>query len=224
MPDSTSDSSLDSRGLIWGPAVITLAITLLRLAGELAHWSPRFFSAAPGGGMAVVGISWLPFFFGPYFAVKLTRSGKGASSVWKTFALALLGFAVLIVGGFVGFGPQLKFPGREILGLLLIALGPTLVTLGWPALFKTLVAYGYAARIPVAIIMFFAMRGHWGTHYDVLPPEYSGPTSFLGKYMMIAFLPQLVVWIAFTVLVGTIVGTVVTALVCRDKAAPQAAV
>lgn len=223
MPDLTSDSSLDSRGMIWVPAVITLGITLLRLAGELAHWSPRFFSAAPGGGMAVVGISWLPFIFGPYFAVKLARSGKGAPSVWKTFALAVLGVAVMVVGGIVGFGHQLKFPGREILGLLLIALGPTLVTLGWPALFKTLVAYGYAARIPVAIVMFFALRGHWGTHYDVLPPEYSGPTSFLGKYMVIAFLPQMVVWIAFTVLVGALVGTIVTAMVCRDKPAPHAA-
>src|SRR5208337_4432350 len=145
MQESTSESSLDIRGLILVPAVITLGLTVLRLAGELQHWSPRFFSAAAGGGGAIIGISWLPFLFGPYFAVKLASSGHGASSVWKTFALSLLGMAIMVAGGFVGFAPQIKFPGREILGILLMVLGPTLVTLGWPALFKVLVAYGYAA-------------------------------------------------------------------------------
>ena len=222
MSESTSDSSLDIRGLILVPALITLGITLLRLAGELARWSPRFFSSAPGGGMAVVGISWLPILFGPYFAVKLASSGQRTAEVWKTFGLSLLGLGIMVAGGFVGFGPQLKFPGREILGILLIALGPTMVTLGWPLLFKVLVAYGYAARIPVAIVMFFALRGHWGTHYDALPPNYSGPASFFGQYMVIAFLPQMVFWIAFTVLVGALVGTIVAALVFRRKTMPAA--
>ena len=222
MPESNSDSTLNIRGLILVPALVTLGITLLRLAGELQHWSPRFFSAAPGGGGAIIGISWLPFLFGPYFAVKLARSGHGAPSVWKTFGLSLLGFVIMVAGMFVGFAPQVKFPGKEILGVLLVILGPSLVTLGWPALFKTLVAYGYAARIPVAIVMFFALRGHWGTHYDALPPNYSGPTSFFGEYMFIAFLPQMVMWIAFTVLVGTILGTIVTAIVCRGKTAATA--
>jgi hypothetical protein len=222
MPESTSDSSLDIRGLILVPAVITLGVTLLRLAGELAHWSPRFFSAAPGGGAAVVGISWLPFLFGPYFAWKLTRSGQGGSGVWKTLGLAFLGLAVMLSGAFVGFASPFRFPGREILGILLIVLAPTLVTLGWPALFKVLVAYGYAARIPVAIVMLWALRGHWGTHYDALPAHYSGPTSFLGQYMVIAFLPQMVVWIAFTVLVGTLAGALVTAVAFRGKTTPPA--
>lgn len=31
------------------PAVITVVITLLRLIGELQHWSPRFFNPDPGG-------------------------------------------------------------------------------------------------------------------------------------------------------------------------------
>jgi len=38
--------------------------------------------------------------------------------------------------------------------------------------------------------------------------------------MLIAFLPQMVVWIAFTVLVGALVGTIVTALAFRGKSAP----
>jgi hypothetical protein len=225
MPESNSDSTLNIRGLILVPALITLGITLLRLVGELQHWSPDFFASAAGGATskgvpAIIGISWLPILFGPYFAVKLARSGHGASSVWKTLGLALLGFIIMAVGGFIGFAPQLTFPGRQILGILLIVLGPTLVTLGWPALFKVLVGYGYAARIPVAIIMFFALRGNWGTHYDALPPNYHGPTSFFAKYLFIGVLPQMVMWIAFTVLVGTIFGSVITPMFCRSKTVP----
>jgi hypothetical protein len=223
MSEPASGSTLNIRGLILWPAVITLAITLLRLVGELAHWSPRFFSAAPGGGMAIIGISWLPFLFGPYFAVKLAGSGHGAPSVWKAFGAALLGLAICVGGAFLGFAPQLKFPGKMWVGYLIMALGACVVALGWPALFKVLVAYGYAARIPVAVVMIFAILGHWGTHYDVLPPGYTGPTSFLGKYIVIAFLPQMVFWIAFTVLVGALVGTIVAAIVGRGRIAPAAA-
>ena len=46
------------RRLIMVPAVITLAVTLLRLVGELQHWSPRFFSREAGGAFALVGIVW----------------------------------------------------------------------------------------------------------------------------------------------------------------------
>lgn len=219
MPESTSRSSLNIPGMILVPGAITLGITLLRLAGELAHWSPRLFSAAAGGGLAIVGISWLPLIFGPYYAVKLARLARGAC-VWKTFGFSLLGLALMMAGGLIGFAPQLRFPGRQILGILLIALAPTLVMLGWPALFKVLLAYGYAARIPVAVLMFFALRGHWGTHYDALPGNYAGPASFLGRYLVVAFLPQMVVWIAFTVLVGALAGSLAAAVLLRGSHAP----
>jgi hypothetical protein len=208
MPETSSESSLDIRGLIVVPAVITLGITLLRLAGELAHWSPRFFNPAAGGGGAIIGISWLPFLFGPYFAVKLTRSGHGAPSLGKAFGSAALGMIIFVAAIFVGFLPRLRYPGKEFVGYLLVVFAASMVNWGWPALFKVLVAYGYAARIPVAIVMLFAIHGHWGTHYDVLPPGYSGPTSYLGLYVQIAFLPQMIGWPAITVLAGTLVGTV----------------
>ena len=223
MSEPASGSMLNIRGLILFPAVITMAITLLRLAGELAHWSPRFFSAAAGGGMAIIGISWLPILFGPYFAVKLTGSGQGTPSLWKAFGFALLGWVIAVGGGFLGFAPQIKFPGKEAVGLLLMAVGAFAVMLGWPALFRVLVAYGYAARIPVAVVMLFAMLGHWGTHYDALPPNYSGPTSFIGMYVYLALLPQMIIWIAFTVLVGGLVGILVAALVPRGQATSPAA-
>ena len=50
-----------------------------------------------------------------------------------------------------------------------LILVPALLSLG-----RTLLAYGLAARIPVAGIMFLAMMGRWGTHYDYvgMPPEF----------------------------------------------------
>ena len=45
--------------LILIPSLITLGVTLLRLAGELTNGSPTLFSRAVGGGAALVGIIWL---------------------------------------------------------------------------------------------------------------------------------------------------------------------
>ncbi len=81
----------------------------------------------------------------------------------------------------------------------------------WPALAKALVAYGYAARVPVVIIMFFAIRGNWGTHYDGPPPNLPEMT-FWPKYLHIALLPQLVFWVAYTVVLGALVGTIAAAV------------
>jgi len=74
-----------------------------------------------------------------------------------------------------------SFPGGFILFLAAFAVAGALQRAGWPGLFRLLVVYGYAARIPVAILMFFAFQGNWGTHYDSLRPppprSASGPNS-----------------------------------------------
>ena len=59
------------------PLLISIALTLLRLAGELGHWSVAWFSPATGGILPsgwswVVGITWLPALFGPYFGQQYT--------------------------------------------------------------------------------------------------------------------------------------------------------
>src|SRR5262249_54704942 len=83
------------------PALISLAITLLRLVGELQHWSPALFSAQPGGGGALVGISWLIPVFGIYFALKLAARGEGPASIGKALGLALGAVAALAAVGFL---------------------------------------------------------------------------------------------------------------------------
>ena len=221
MGEPVSESNFKVTHLILVPSLITLGITILRVVGELQHWSPMFFGRVAGGGGAIVGISWLPIIFGPYFALKLAGSGQPPTRVGKAIGFAVLALLVYFAGGLVGFAPQLQFPGKEAIGYLIMAGGAVLVFWGWPALFRTLLAYAYAARIPVAIVMFFAIRGNWGTHYDALPPENHGPADLWPKYFQIGLLPQLIFWVAFTVIVGALFGSIASALVRRGKTAPQ---
>lgn len=84
-------------------------------------------------------------------------------------------------------------------------LGALAALAAWPSLGKTLLAYGLAARIPVALVMFQAIRGEWRTHYDITPPDFPsmGPVA---RWFWIGLLPQMTIWMAFTVIVGTLFG------------------
>jgi hypothetical protein len=219
MAEDTSGTPISISRLILVPALITLAITILRLVGELQHWSKLFFNNAAGGGAAIVGISWLPFIFGPYFAVKLVQAGERPSSVGKTVGFALAGFVLMFAGGYVAF-MKAESLGKVLLGLLIIAAGGAVQFPGWSKLAKVLISYAYAARVPVAILMFFAMKGSWGTHYDAVDPTYSGPMDLWGKYAFLGLAPQLVAWIAYTMSVGALFGGITAAIVKGRQTKP----
>ncbi|MGA3323701.1 MAG: hypothetical protein ABSF45_04460 [Terriglobia bacterium] len=212
--------------LIAIPTVITLAVTILRLVGELKHWPTPWFSTQAGGGGAVVGISWLPIIFGPYFALKLAGAGEGAASIGKAIGFAVGSLLVFVAGAFL-FGSTLNHPNAlTVLGLVLMLGSAFVPGLGWRSLGNTLVAYAFAARIPVLIVMYLAMTANggagWGTHYDGVPPALASMPP-LRKFFFLGVLPQMMLWIGFTAVVGSIVGTVVTAIACRKKqAAPTA--
>lgn len=218
-----NESRVSITRLIAIPAVITLGVTFLRLAGELNHWGMPWFGSAAGGQGAIVGISWLPFIFGPYFAIRLSRTGNALQSASKAWGYLGLGFVVLIASGIV---LGLTAP-EQIIALVIIASAGMLVAAfvplkGWRALAQTLIAYAFAARVPVLIVMFFAMRGNggagWGTHYDAVE---SGMASlpFTSKFFYGAFLPQLTFWIAWTVIIGMLAGLIAVAIARRSKPA-----
>ena len=220
----TSQSRVSIAKLIFIPSLITLAVTVLRLVGELQHWPNALFNPAPGGPGSIIGITWLVLIFGVYFALKLARAGETSPGAGRVIGYALLGLVVVFAGGFIGFGMQAAFPGKIVIGLVLIAVGIFVPFLGWKALAKVLLAYAFAARIPVVILMYFAMRGNWGTHYDVIPPEFPQDMDFWTKYIQFGVMPQLVMWIAFTTGVGSLFGGIALALTRRGKAqAPQPA-
>ena len=221
MAELPSSNRVSIARLILIPSVITLVITLSRLIGELRHWSPALFNPTPGGGGALVGITWLVPIFGIYYALKLSGAGEGPVAVGRAIGLAALGLAVLVGGSILTIAPQIHFPGKQVIGLLLMVAAAALQFKTWPVLSKALLAYGYAARIPVAIVMFFAMRGTWGTHYDALPPGFTD-ISFWPKYVQFGLIPQLIFWVAFTMVVGTLFGGIATAIFSRRKIAVPA--
>src|SRR6267378_70506 len=99
MPEPVATLSI--RRLIVVPAVITLAVTLLRLLGELQHWSPKFFSREAGGAGAIVGIVWLVPIFGVYFAWKLAKVGL-APGAGRVIGHGALAFALMVLTIVVG--------------------------------------------------------------------------------------------------------------------------
>ena len=74
----------------------------------------------------------------------------------------------------------------------------------------------------MAIVMFFAIKGNWGTHYDVAPPEFPAMDWF-SKYLLIGLLPQMIVWIVFTVVIGALTAGITAAIMQRGKATKPAA-
>ena len=226
MTTPNSQYRISTPRLILVPAVISLAITLLRLAGEMRHWSDRWFNTDTGGvvpsGVSwVIGITWLAVPFGIYFAFKLVSAGDGPPKVGKALAIAGAGLLMLVGLQFLfGLLRNVPFPQVLIFVWLWMAVGAVIQWFGWPALFRILLAYGFTARIPVAVIMLLAMIGDWGTHYDYLgKPQ----MPLLSKYLWLAFFPQLVFWVGFTIIAGSIAGTVTAAIILRrGRAAEQA--
>ena len=189
--------------VVW-PAILTLGVTLLRLVGELRGWSPDYFSRLPGGGLAIVGIAWLAPFVGAYLGWRLTRAGvrsPGVASVggWSAGAL-LLGLAI-------GYGlervVQPSWTGTLVLWAGVAVLVAMMSFVTWPVLGWPLLVYAVAARLPVVIVMAFAIWGRWGTHYDAPPPGFPALLP-MARWLWTGVLPQTTIWIAFTLALGMI--------------------
>jgi hypothetical protein len=201
-----------SRGrLILVPALITLAVTMVRLVGEIQRWSETLFNRTMGG--SLIAIAWLAPVVGIYFALRLVRYGRPPASYLRAIKYALLGVIVLVVCAFAPSTLRIQhgFYDRLLYGWSFFVLAALLTMRGWPELFKTLLAYAFAARIPIAIIMFFAIRGNWGTHYDAVPPNLPA-MGFVAKYLWLGFFPQLTLWVAYTILAGMLFGAIVAGI------------
>jgi hypothetical protein len=201
--------------MILVPAIVTLAVTLLRLTGERLGWSRALFNPAAGGGFALVGIAWLVPIFGIYFALKLARRGEGPGNPWVALGMGVVAIAINVA---FGFGANaLHFGLRRTLLVFAVAavIAVAVAIWAWPALGRTLLLYGIAARAPVALVMLAAIIGNWGTHYDVAPPggEYVNQMAPIVKWFWIGLLPQATLWIMFTVVVGLIFGALAVGVV-----------
>jgi hypothetical protein len=215
---NSNDTSIPKLILI--PSIITLAITLLRLVGELNNWTPALFNKAAGGGGALLGISWLPPILGIWFAYKLIKADETPDRSSGRVILHAIGGIVLFACGGALMGtqrPENFSPIVGIGGLLLFIAAVAIQFPTWRKFFKTILAYAFAARVPVAILMFFAIKGAWGTHYDVAPPNFP-EMSWFAKYILIGLMPQLLLWIPFTVITGTLTAGITALVMQRGKA------
>jgi hypothetical protein len=216
--ERADDPSL--RSLVLVPALITLAVTIVRLVGELQGWSPRFFSREAGGPGAIVGIVWLVPVFGVYFAAKLAKAGAvpGAGRVIAHAALAFLLMALSVVAA----SRMIANRNVQFIVFMIAAVVAAWVAYrGWPALGRVLLAYGLAARVPVMLVMLVAIYARWGTHYDVAPPGLPAMAA-LPKWFFIGMLPQLFLWVPFTIYVGALFGGLALLAVGGRREVPRA--
>lgn len=203
--------------LVLVPGIITLAVTILRVVGELQNWPSILFSRSAGGGGAIVGISWLAFVFAVYFAVRLQRSGQGIQSGGKAIGLAVLALAIFVAGAFV---PFLGMGGAMVLRLSILGAAGAILSVAaiivmrqaWPAYWNVMLAYALVARIPVIVVYFLAFQGNWNTHYDALPP---GVTVEGPRFILLGLLPQLFLWVPFTMIFCGLFGVISAAILKR---------
>lgn len=199
-------SNVALRRLILVPALVTLAVTLLRLTGELLQWSPGLFARTAGGGAALVGIVWLIPVFGVWFALQLDKAGAAPASLKRAFGRAGLAFLCASAGFVLAI---LLFPQSPVVQLALF----TVVTIaaiviarpGWPELWRVLLAYGIAARAPVLVVMFLSIFLGWDTHYAKPRPDFP-PMGPWGLFFWTALLPQGSIWIYLTIVGGILFG------------------
>ena len=205
------------KDMILVPAVITLAVTILRLTGELNGWSSLLFNSEAGGGAAIVGIAWLVPIFGVYFALRLARSGGAPTSAGRVLAYAAGGLAAavaIMIGGSLLVGEA--YPVAMLVPAVAGIVGMSIACRGWCALGRILFYYALAARIPVILITLLAVVGDWGTHYDAVPPGFP-EMSAMGKFFWSGVVPQLTVWVAYTMVVGALFGGIAVAVTSRRR-------
>jgi len=204
------------------PALIALAVTLLKLAGELRGWSETWFSRETGGLVPasalgwIVGITWLALPFGAWFAWRLARAGSPKPRAGRAVPIAVVALVVLYGGGRLLSVVRIGFPAFLLAIWAVAVLAAVVAWRAWPALGRVLLAYGVLSRAVVAIVMFLAMRGQWGTHYDYADSPGVREMSFWTAYVSLAFVPQLVFWVAYTIVLGMLAGAVVVAATGRS--------
>jgi hypothetical protein len=181
-------------------------VTLLRLVGELRGWSPDYFSRLAGGGLSPLGITWLAPLVGFYFGWRLGRAGVPSPHPMVTVGLPLIAvLAGSLLAAITGRVAKTSWTANLAVWAGVSVLVAAAAFAAWPALGRLLLAYAYAARIPVAIVMALAVWKNWKTHYDVPPPGFPAMPQ-LQRWLWTGLLPQTTIWVAWTVATGAIFG------------------
>jgi hypothetical protein len=194
--------SLPWRALLLWPVAVSAVVTLLRVVGERRHWPEAHFSPLPGGGLATVGITWLVPLVGFYVGWRLQRHGQHPPSplraAWQPLAALAAGW------GLAALVSWLADPGwtaNLVVWAVLSLAAAVAAALAWPAAGAALLAYAAAVRGLVVLVSWVAFARAWGTHYDAVPSGFP-PMRWPPRFLLLGVLPQMTIWIAFTVALG----------------------
>lgn len=201
-------------GLLLGGILFTALVTGVRFVGEWQQWPPdSLFSREAGGGFSPLGIAWLVPIFGALFGARLKRGSKDRPGSGKWILLAVL----VMAGGLYGSNRLFEAGSTGFLAMALgsCVLGAVLCLKAWPRLGVTLLTYGLGARLPVIAVSYYAMQHNLGTHYEKLPPSVKEVPPFPDVFYQFAVAPQIVFWIPFTLVVGSLFALIAAALTRR---------
>ena len=209
-------SPASTLSLILVPALVTLAVSILRVYGELQGWNPSLYNREAGGGGALVSITWLVLPIGFWIGYRMAKHSAVEVNLpiaTATYAAAVAlfggGMFALIKLGWVDFPTDVD-PGEAhgvgwMLGLGGVAL--VVALLAWRRLTLTMILYGILARLPVLVITWLDLDRNWDTHYGEAPPGLilNDESELIGALIT----PQLTLWpLVFTPVVGGVLGCV----------------
>ncbi len=73
--------------------------------------------------------------------------------------------------------------------------------------------------MPVALVILLGILGDWRTHYDTPPPGLP-EMGVLARWVAIGLIPQLTLWMAVTVVLGSLFGVLAIAAGRKRSARP----
>jgi hypothetical protein len=206
-------------GAIAIAAVVSLAITVLRLCGELNDWNATLFNPAGGGGGSPLGITWLVPVFGFWFGRRLASGGQRPRSVVTAAAMPVLGIVLAGGLGWLAFGTELVAGKDDLTTKTAVACGGAaafglLLLVAWPRAWIALAGYGALARAPVLVIQNLAFARGWHTHFNSGGKNGPQDPAQLNRLLTIF---EGVFWpFGFTVLVGGLFAAIGAATVRRS--------
>jgi len=198
------------RLLLW-PSLLTLAISIARVTSEVQGW----LTTASGGRGLPLGITWCIFVFGGWFGWRLARAGSvpRVAKPWLWALLALLAAAGTVMYGFYPLRAADRSEATFVLlrqavltAAVATSFGGLAMFVVWPRLAWTLLLYGLGARGTVLAITWLAKHQGWDTHYTKFGPMGIERES-MGDTMFGAAVAQLGCWVPFTVIGGTLLGS-----------------
>ena len=200
---------LSTLRLILWPMLLTAAVSVARLLTE------RFgvVTTRSGGAFAWLGITWLGFVFGAWFAIRLRRAGSSprVRAPWAWTTLALLAIAAVAAWQFRPLfdadRSEATFARVRSAVLVIVAVTvPVSLTMFalWPRLAWTLLCYAIPARLTVLALTVLAKVLEWDTHYTKFGPP--GIERDLPGTIVAATIAQSGFWVPFTIVSGTFAG------------------